>query len=197
MEQAGSSNPVPINRLANVLKNARNLIDKVETGDYETGNIDARALTEEGVKEMASEGKTAPRMQRSTTNDSMGVPVITKERIMSSKMPSAIKKLMLERPIPQATMTNSFSLDDVKEAMNDEEYERTPKYPTSTPKKKAAPQPIRETQYAEQMAGLSEPQVRKIIREEIIEFLATYFTKSLTEEVQRKVINWLRVSRSP
>lgn len=174
--------PVDINRLKGILGGAKKLMQKVESGDYETGHVDARALTEDGVQKMMSEGISPDRMQQRQTQV---MPEITPDRIAKSKLPEAIKQAMINNPIPQATMGHTFTLDDVNDFAADEKP-FTPRTPTT---RKAA-QPISESRI-QGMVGLTEAEVRTIVKDEMIEFLTKYFTKSLSEDVQNKVIKQL------
>jgi hypothetical protein len=176
--------PVDINRLKGILGKSKALMNKVETGDYETGHVDARALTEDGVKDMMAEG-IAPRMHSQPQAQQQA---ITPERIAQSRMPEAIKRAMLENPIPQPVMNHTFTLDDVADFAQDD---KPMPYPKANNYRKTAPaQPIMENM-VQGMVGLNETQVRTIVKDEIIEFLTKYFTKSLTEDVQNKVIKQL------
>jgi hypothetical protein len=165
------------------LSGAKKLMDKVESGDYETGHVDARALTEDGVQGMMAEGVAPRRMQQTQTPT---VNEITPERIAASKMPDAIKKAMLENPIPQVTMGHTFTLEDVAQFAKDEK-------PLPLPKANAFKKPNQmvSEQSIHNMVGLTEAEVRVIVKDEMIEFLTKYFTKSLTEDVQNKVIKQL------
>ena len=60
MEQTQPSNSVPVNNLAKVLKNARSIMHKVESGDYETGNVDSRLISEDRMKEAVESGEEPP-----------------------------------------------------------------------------------------------------------------------------------------
>lgn len=174
--------PVDISRLKGILGNARNLMNKVESGDYETGHVDARALNEDGIQEMQNEGVKKPQQMQAPN-----VSAISPERIAQSKMPEAIKRAMLENPIPQATMGHTFSLEDLNDFAKDEKPMGLPK---ANPVKRTIAQPITE-QSIQNMVGLNETQVRTIVKSEMIEFLTKYFVKSLTEDVQTKVIKQL------
>lgn len=178
--------PVPMDRLKSILGGARQIMQKVESGDYQTGNVDARALTEDGVQGMMSEG-IAPERFQARPAAAKPMASISPERIAQSKMPDAIKRAMLENPIPQATMGGSFALEDVMDFEKDEKpfNPRTP-----TPTRKPSPQPMNENRI-QSMVGLNEAEVRTIVKDEIIEFLTKYFTKSLSEDVQSKVIKQL------
>ena len=173
--------PVPMDFLRR-LSGAKKLMDKVESGDYETGHVDARALTEDGVQGMMAEG-VAPRRAQTSHAPAM----IDNDMISKSRMPEAIKRAMIENPIPQATMYgDTFTLEDVEQFARDEKP-FSPKTPVT---KRNTQQPISENR-VQQMVGLSESQVRTIVKDEIIEFLTKYFTKSLSEDVQNKVIKQL------
>ena len=63
--------PADISKLKGILGNAKKLMGKVESGNYETGHVDGRALTEEGIKELQSEGnmpKRSGRKKKSASN---------------------------------------------------------------------------------------------------------------------------------
>ncbi len=55
--------PIDVNRLKGILGGARAIMDKVESGNYETGHVDGRALNEDGVQQMMAEGITRPQVQ--------------------------------------------------------------------------------------------------------------------------------------
>jgi hypothetical protein len=52
--------PIDVSRLKGILGNAKKIMGKVETGNYETGHVDSRALTEDGVKQLQAEGVKRP-----------------------------------------------------------------------------------------------------------------------------------------
>ena len=194
MEQTQGSNSVPVNNLANLLKKSRSIMNKVETGDYETGNVDSRLISEDRMKEAVDSRDEPPtrRIPKMKSDGTMNSPVITEESIKKSKLPDAIKKLMLDKPIPQATFTNTFSLEDVNGLIDDEKYEKPLTNKGVVPKKKAVqPNVIKETYTQRTGDGLTEADIREIVNEQMIKFLSTYFTKSLTEQVEKKVINQL------
>jgi hypothetical protein len=181
--------PIDVNRLKGILGGAKAIMNKVETGDYEVGQVDSRALNEDGVQQMMAEGITRP--QQSVA------PQMTPDQPMyrnleSSKMPSFIKDAMVNTPIPQmgSPAGHTFNLEDVQE----QTQQRAPQFP-STPKTEPR-QPIYEQQ---QPMGanpngtftVSETALRAIVKDMLLEFMTTTFTKSLSEDVIKKTISTL------
>ena len=75
--------PVDLNKLKNILGASKAIMNKVETNNFSTGHIDARALTEEGVNQLQSEG-----VKHSQTP--MGY---TEDMVKNSNLPPIIKKM--------------------------------------------------------------------------------------------------------
>ena len=90
--------PIDHKRLGNILGGAKAIMDKVETGDYTTGNVDSRALNEDGVQQMMAEGITRP--QQSVAPQMQPSQPLYRN-MDTSKMPTAIKEAMMATPIPQ------------------------------------------------------------------------------------------------
>lgn len=112
--------PANINKLKGILKQSKNIMQKVESGNYKKGNIDSRALTETGVQELMESGVKRPTRQAQTFNHDDYT-----NKVNSSKMPDIVKRAMLENHIPQvdpsSVMNKTFSIDDVEDLI-DEDY---------------------------------------------------------------------------
>lgn len=177
--------PVDLNKLKNILGNAKAVMQKVETGNFETGHIDARALTEEGINEMQASGIVRPATQASQV-------AYDEQTIQNSKLPEAVKKLMLERPIPQLTNPSyTFSLNDVAELAEDKPM-ALPKIPKTKPVQNV----IRES--APSNSGLitiSKEQlsemVSSLVNEKLLEFFTKNYNKMMTEDTVKKTISML------
>jgi hypothetical protein len=91
------------------LVNARKIMNKVNTGDYEKGNINEEMLRTDPMEMMEDERTSPP------TKKSIGLPVgvPSVEKIRDSKLPDAIKKAMIESPIPQITLNDTLDMDFV------------------------------------------------------------------------------------
>lgn len=167
--------PIDLNKLKGILGNAKKVMAKVETGNYETGHVDGRALTEDGVKQLQAEGVTRPSTQ----------PIVDNSRIDNSRLPESVKRAMRENPIPQPTgLSHTFTLDDV----SDVAYEKPMPIP------QAKKQPIKETYQQpmqEQFGGYNENGLREMIKDVLIEYLTNEYSKNLTESVIKQTITTL------
>jgi hypothetical protein len=165
-----------LSRMKGILSNARNLMRKVETGDYETGNIDPRGLTEEGVSQLQAEGVTRPANQNGGG--------YAYKNMESSKMPQAIKNAMIENQIPQINnpLSHTFSLDDVSEIIEP---------PQSSSPYFAQQNGGTRVNNGEKMFTISESELRSIIQSELLNFMTNTFVTSLNEETIKKTIGTL------
>lgn len=173
--------PVDLSRLKGILGNAKAVMNKVENNNFKTGNIDARALTEDGIAELQSEGvKPKP--------SSASAHVYTEDMVRNSNLPSAIKKAMIEKPIPQlASPMHTFSLDDVSD-LNEEKKMSYPK----TPKTNVV------TESYQNQSGLItiskeelKTMVNDLVNERLLEFFMKNHNKTVTEETIKKTITTL------
>lgn len=167
--------PIDLNKLKGILGNAKKVMNKVETGNYETGHVDGRALTEDGVRQLQAEGVSRPTSQ----------PTVDTSRIENSRLPESVKKAMRENPIAQPSgLNHTFTLDDV----SDIAYEK----PMPTPQ--ARKQPIQETYQQptqQNFGGHSENVLRAMIKDVLIEYLSNEYSKNLTESVIKQTITTL------
>jgi hypothetical protein len=175
-----SPQPVDLNKLKNILGNAKAVMNKVENNNFKTGNIDARALTEDGVQELQSEG-----VKRTAPQSSQGY---TEEMIKNSKLPPIIKKAMLENPIPQLSgPSHTFNLDDVSDLASEKPM-GLPKTPKTTP--------INESRGLQQnMLSISKDDLREmvneLVNEKLLEFFIKNHNKNIMEETVKRTINTL------
>ena len=186
--------PIPVNMnnpaLLALLKNARNVMKKVENNDFTTGHVDPRALTEDGIQELQREGVTRPISE--SRSQSQTVTDYTEEQVRNSKFPEAIKKAMLEKKIPRLSMTPaSFSLDDVSEMI--EKPMGLPRTPKTQPKQQIRREPVNESMLTNNsdMITVSKGVLKDMINESIIQVLTENYSKTLTEEAIKKTINML------
>lgn len=175
-----------LGRLKNILGNAKSIMKKVESNDFETGHIDARALTEDGVREMQAEGITRPATQSS---QSVGY---TEEMVQNSHLPEAIKKAMIEKPIQQLNNPNyTFSLSDVAELSEDKPM-GSPRIPKTTPKKKLVQESYTNNEdYITIGKGELKEIVRDLVNEKLLEFFTKSYNEMITENAVKKTITLL------
>jgi len=97
--------------------------------------------------------------------------------IANSKMDPRILEAMAKNPIPQVSLSHSFNASDVADLM----VNHQPNLPQRN---------IQETyqQTYQQPQGLSEQQIRSIIKDEMVNFVTNYFTKNLSEQIKKTMI---------
>lgn len=113
-----------------------------------------------------------------------------KEKIISSKLPPEIQKLMIENPIPKASMVEQLSEDDIRDinpaaySENDEWDLKERSKDVITRKKKVVEESV-----TPKNEGVSTSQIRKMIAEEIAKALPgiieNYFDKKVIQENMR------------
>ncbi len=183
--------PIDVNRLKGILGGAKAIMNKVETGDYTTGNVDGRALNEDGVQQMMAEGITRP---QTSVAPQMQANQPLYKNMETSKMPSAIKEAMMATPIPQGNGVNhTFNLEDVQPQAQQVQQRAPQQYP-STPR--TNPQPVYEQQQPIGANGngtftVSESALRAIVQDMLLEFMTQTFTQNLSEDVIKKTIGTL------
>lgn len=188
-------NPAPIDssRLMSMLSGAKAVMNKVETGDYETGNvtldtsIDGTQLVEgtgysHAPAQMPNQS-VAPQIRN-------GQPVY--KNMETSKMPDFIKKAMADNPIPQLSGPNhTFNLEDVADLVQ---------RPQRQPMRQPQPQQPRRQQVAETYQPndtftVSESTlvriVEDIVEKKLLSFMNETYNKNLTEQAIKKTINTL------
>jgi hypothetical protein len=173
--------PVDLNKLKNILGNAKAVMNKVENNSFKTGNIDGRALTEEGVAELQSEGVSRPAAASPMTYN--------EEMIKNSKLPAAIKKAMLENPIPQLSgPSHTFNINDVSDLIDEKpmSYPKTPKTKVvneSYSNGKSDTITVSKTELKEM--------VNDLVNEKLLEFFVKNHNKSITEDTVKRTITTL------
>lgn len=179
--------PVDVNRLKAILGASKNLMKKVETGDFETGNIDPRALTAEGVAELQAEGVTRPASQTMTQHNKVGY---SEEDVRNSRLPDVIKRAMIERPIQQMTPNHTFTLDDVSEIAD--KPMGTPRVPKAAPRRQVAESyQTNNSDYITVSRDELNEMVSDIVNQKLLEFFVQNHNKRLTEDAVKKTITTL------
>jgi len=86
-------------------------MNKVDSGNYSKGNIDESII--------GSDPEELMRSQSPKTETQQSRPVqapINEDKINSSKLPDAIKRAMIENPIPQISLNDSLDMDFIEGA---------------------------------------------------------------------------------
>lgn len=113
-----------------------------------------------------------------------------KEKVSNSKLPPEIQKLMMENPIPQASMVDQLSEEDIRD-INPEAYSENDEWDIQTRSKDVVTKKKRvvEEMVTPKTEGISTSQIRKMIAEEIAKALPgiieNYFDKKVIQENMR------------
>lgn len=179
-----SSNPLPpadLSKLKNILGGAKAIMNKVDGGTYEKGNVN---LDTSVTSDQLIEGNNNPQIRE--PNKTNVAPQIVGGKaqyrnINTSKMPDFIKEAMINSPIPQINgLNHTFNLDDVTDLVD----------------KPQTKQPlIEQKQSNNDTFTVSETALRGIIKdvvkEELLTFMSETFAKRLSEQTIKKTINTL------
>ena len=95
------------NDLMMKLVQAKKVMNKVETGSFERGNVDESVLRTD-PEELSAQYSQQPQVRQQQPQQT------NVNRIMESKLPDAIKKAMIENPIPQISLTDSLDINFVE-----------------------------------------------------------------------------------
>ena len=93
------------NGLMQKLVQAKKVMNKVDGGNFERGHVNETILRSNPEEiNVAEIGQTSP--QKAVQH--------SPNKIMESKLPEAIKRAMIENPIPQISLSDSLDMDFVK-----------------------------------------------------------------------------------
>jgi len=151
-----------MDQLAQILKNSKAVMNKVDNGDFTKGNVNPNTISE------GTTGAIATPPQRRPKTAQERYPNIEK-----SGLPQAVKDAMINNPIdiPEMPSMGGSSFDVSPELMA--EVNKGYKPITS-----------------QQPSNINEQQIRDIVRSEMEAFMSEYVDKALVkEDVQIKVGN--------
>jgi hypothetical protein len=161
------------------LVQAKKVMNKVDGGDFERGHINETALLSSPEDLLSSTDIPKPRMNTQPMN-------FNEDRISNSKLPDAIKKAMMENPIPQISLADSLDMDFVKGAKRLMEQEGVSKKQPN----KTNNQGTLSSNTPFDMNTLSiiiENTVRKVMDEKLNQILTAQQTTSINESLVLKV----------
>lgn len=97
-----------MDELSQRLVNSKKIMQKVDSGDFERGNINESLL-----KAPAEDLNTDETQIPQTRITQRPVGQVNPEKINQSKLPDNIKKAMIENPIPQISLSDDINMDFV------------------------------------------------------------------------------------
>lgn len=152
------------NDLMQRLVQAKKVLNKVENGDYEKGNVNEDILRS-NPEELMSNGNSAPIRQPQQPN---------LQKIQESKLPEAIKRAMIENPIPQISLSDSLDLNFVEKTKRLMENE-------GVATKKSSPQRSSQVDSSDLVKQLT-PIIENIVRKTVVEILDSKLNQILTAQ---------------
>ena len=173
--------------LQQTLINAKKVMNKVDGGNIPSGNI---TLPQGDINEALTQiPQNIPQLPNvdagmsSARKDMSPKSNMTEDRINSSKLPDAIKKLMISNPIPDVPMGSSMGLSEefiggVKEAMNKQDI------PTSSHRlEQTITESIIPTSTKNKMTKSS---LKSIIKESVKELIDDVIDSKINESINLK-----------
>lgn len=164
------------NDLMSKLVQAKKVMNKVDGGNFERGHVNESLLLSDPEEVMRSNEPAQPKRA------SQGTPSI--DKIQNSKLPDAIKKAMIENPIPQISLTDTLDMDFVKGAKRLMEQEGVSTKPSSQQPKQTV---VNNNIDMNAIAVLIENTVRKVMDEKLNQILTASTTSSINENLVLKV----------
>lgn len=174
------------NDLMKKLVNAKKVMNLVDGGNYERGNVDESILFS-SPDELISEQQIPQQSNRATRP--VGTPNV--DKIQQSKLPDAIKRAMIESPIPQMgqiSLNDTLDMDFIKGAKRLMEQEGvSTKKQSVTPFSKQQQSSGSSNIDMNAIAVLIENTVRKVMDEKLSQILTAQQTQSINENLVLKV----------
>ena len=170
--------PISANDLMSKLVQAKKVMNKVDGGNYERGHVNEAMLTSSPEDLMNNQ-----QLPQQSPTKQMAMPSV--DRIQNSKLPDAIKKAMMENPIPQISLNDSLDMDFVKGAkrlMEQEGVSSKSQKPTQRPSTTGSSNVDMNA-----IAVLIENTVRKVLDEKLNQILTAQQTSSINENLVLKV----------
>jgi len=159
------------NGLMQKLVQAKKVMNKVDGGNFERGNVNETVL------------RSAPEQLDVNMIQQPKAPQVNQTKVMESKLPDAIKRAMIENPIPQISLSDSLDFDFVKNTKKLMEAEGVSTKPKSAPSNNRQPSNID----MNEIAVLIENTVRKVMDEKLNQLLTAQQTLSINENLVLKV----------
>lgn len=166
---------ITADELAQRLVNSRKVMQKVDTDNYEKGNIDEALLISKDPVDIEDD---MPQIKQPITRTA---PPPNADKINQSKLPDAIKRAMIESPIPQITLNDSLDMDVAAKARKLMEQDNS--YPKSG-KQGSAPSaiPSKVTLNSSELEKKLTPIIENIIRKTLDDIVNTKLNQILAAQ---------------
>jgi len=164
------------NDLMSKLVQAKKVMNKVQTGNFEKGNVNETILKSapEDVLNLVQDYQSPPQSSRGNVSNV--------DKINNSKLPDVIKKAMIENPIPQISLNDTIDMDFIKGAKRLMEREGLSKKPTESRQTV-----VHNNIDMNSLSTLIENTIRKVLDEKLNQILTAQQTASINENLVLKV----------
>ena len=166
------------NDLMRKLVQAKKVMNKVDGGNYQRGQVDEnilRSAPEDLMNNTQMQSNQSVQRQPGTPNIS---------QIQNSKLPDAIKRAMIENPIPQISLNDTLDMDFIKGAKRLMEQEGVNSKPSQS---KQMTTNNGGSIDMNAIAVLIENTVRKVMDEKLNQILTASQTSTINENLVLKV----------
>jgi hypothetical protein len=175
MEQKGSGT-ISTNDLMMKLVQAKKVMQKVETGQFERGSVNEDVLKSDPEE-----------LMKNFSSQQIQQPIVPNlQKIQESKLPDAIKRAMIENPIPQISLSDSLDLNFVEKTKKLMESQGV-----QTKTNKTQSTQVNNSDLIKQLSPLIENVVRKTVTEildsKLNQILTAQQTLSINENLVLKV----------
>lgn len=165
--------------LAQRLVNSRKIMQKVDMGDFERGNINEELLKAPS-ENMDPEERPIPQ----TKISQRPAGPVNSEKINKSKLPDNIKKAMIENPIPQISLNENIDMNFVNKAKKLMEQDNPL---TRMGQDKKNTQQITSSDLEKKLTPIIESIIRKVMDEKLSQILAAQQLSTINENLVLKV----------
>jgi len=185
MSQQGTGT-ISANDLMSKLVKAKKVMNMVDGGNYQKGNID-ESILRSAPEDVANKMQTMNPMENRSVSRPVGGPV-NFEKIQGSKLPDAIKQAMIDHPIqqmPSISLNETLDMDFIKGAKRLMEQENVSSK-TQQPQRSYSSQPTTNIDM-KAIEVLIENTIRKVLDEKLNQLLTAQTTSSINESLVLKV----------
>jgi hypothetical protein len=155
------------NDLMQRLVQAKKVLNKVETGDFERGNVNEEIL------------RSNPEDIQDVPNNTVRQPQTSNiQKIQDSKLPEAIKRAMIENPIPQISLSDSLDLNFIEKTKKLMESEGVATKKTTQSSKSSTSPQVNSSDLVKQLT----PIIENIVRKTVMEIMDTKLNQILTAQ---------------
>jgi len=175
-----NTGPISSNDLMQKLAQAKKIMNKVDTGNFERGHVNEEVLRSDPEEYINT--NNIPSLSE-TRNVSAPASI---SKIQNSRLPDNIKKAMIENPIEQVSqisLNETLDMNFIKGAKRLMEQEGTSKSKQTVSKPTSQPSNID----MNSIATIIENTVRKVMDEKLNQLLSAQQTQSINENLVLKV----------